>query len=54
MSPERDDIQDTEDCTEAMEVVSPMVLSVVNPPPSTSALADIVEIVLSLSGYSDP
>lgn len=49
VSPEREDLEDTEDCTETIEDVSGMVLSVVKPPPSTSALADTVEIVLSLS-----
>lgn len=36
MSPEREDLVDTDDCTEATEVVSAMVLSVTNPPPSPS------------------
>lgn len=36
VSPEREDLVDTDDCTEATEVVSAMVLSVTNPPPSPS------------------
>lgn len=36
VSPERDDLVDTDDCTETTEVVSAMVLSVTNPPPSPS------------------
>lgn len=36
VSPEREDIVDTDDCTEATEVVSARVLSVTNPPPSPS------------------
>lgn len=49
MSPEREDLEDKEDCTDTVEEVSGRVLSVVKPPLSTSALADTVEIVLSLS-----
>lgn len=36
VSPEREDLVDTDDCTEMTEVVSAMVLSVINPPPSPS------------------
>lgn len=36
VSPEREDLVDTDDCTEATEVVSARVLSVTNPPPSPS------------------
>lgn len=36
VSPERDDLVDTDDCTETTEVVSAMVLSVTNPLPSPS------------------
>lgn len=36
MSPEREDLVDTDDFTEAMEDVSAMVLSVTNPPQSPS------------------
>lgn len=36
MSPEREDLEDTDDCTETTEVESAMVLSVINPPPSPS------------------
>lgn len=32
VSPEREDLVDTDDCTETTEDVSAMVLSVVNPP----------------------
>ena len=36
VSPERDDLVDTDDCTETTEDVSGMVLSVMKPPPSPS------------------
>lgn len=36
VSPEREDLVDTDDCTEATEVVSARVLSVTNPLPSPS------------------
>lgn len=43
VSPEREDLVDTDDCTETTEVVSAMVLSVINPPPSPSVWTVIVD-----------
>lgn len=43
VSPEREDLVDTEDCTEVTDVVSPMVLSVMKPPPSPSVWTVIVD-----------
>lgn len=43
VSPERDDLVDTDDCMEATDVVSAMVLSVVKPPPSPSVWVVIVD-----------
>lgn len=36
VSPDRDDLVDTDDCMETTDDVSAMVLSVVKPPPSPS------------------
>lgn len=43
VSPERDDLVDTDDCTETTEDVSGMVLSVIKPPPSPSVWTVIVD-----------
>lgn len=43
MSPEREDLVDTDDCKETTDVVSPMVLSVMKPPPSPSVWTVIVD-----------
>ena len=43
MRPEREDLVDTDDCTDVTEVVSAMVLSVIKPPPSPSVWTVIVD-----------
>ena len=43
VSPERDDFVDTDDCTETMEDVSAMLLSVIKPPPSPSVWTVILD-----------
>lgn len=43
VSPEREDLVDTDDCTETTEDVSGMVLSVINPPLSPSVCTVIVD-----------
>lgn len=43
VSPEREDLVDTDDCAETTEDVSGMVLSVVNPPLSPSVCTVIVD-----------
>lgn len=41
--PEREDLEDTDDCMETTDVVSPMVLSVMKPPLSPSVWTVIVD-----------
>lgn len=41
--PEREDLVDTDDCTETIEDVSARVLSVIKPPPSPSVWTVIVD-----------
>jgi len=43
VSPEREDLLDTDDCTERTEDVSARVLSDINPPPSPSVWTVVVD-----------
>lgn len=43
VSPEREDLVDTDDCTETTEDVSAIVLSVINPSPSPSVWTVIAD-----------